>query len=474
MVLTDGDGVILNMNDQAEALVGYRPAEVVGSSIDHLIAARFRARLVDSRTALHRDPERRSVVDGHSSAIVRGDGTEVPVEIGMSMVPGVGDTRQILCSVRDLTARRRVEAQLRSSERRLSEIADVLPSMVCIMDTDQRYRFVNDAYARWHGWERSQVEGRSVSEVIGEVHYLEMKSSFEAALDGTATHFRGTIHGSEGRHLPVDISLVPQYDEGGRVSGCLMVIFDITSEVEGRETDRRHREELAHVARVVTLGELAASIAHELNQPLSAIVANAQAANHLLAKDPPDLAESRAALDDISSDAMRAGEVIASMRQLLRRSETSEESVELRAIVSDVVRLLHSEAIGRGVLLTIEESETDAPVVTGNATQLQQVFLNLIMNAIEAASSTTADDKTVTVVTSRRDEEVQIEIRDTGLGLPAGDPENLFAPFVSGKPEGLGMGLTISRTIVEAHGGSLKAEPSTSVGAVFTVRLPLE
>ena len=474
MVLTDDQGVILHMNEQAEALFEYSPAEVVGSSIDHLIPDRFQDRLVESRAAFERDPERRTLVDGHSSAILRGDGTEVPVEISMSLVRGAGDTRQILCSVRDLTARRRVEAQLRSNERRLREIADVLPAMVCLMDADQRYRFVNDAYAKWHGWEPGQVEGRLVREVIGEPLYFQLRASVEAALDGTPTHFGGTISGSEGKQLPVDMSLVPQHTEGGEVSGCLVVIFDVSSEVVARETDRRHREELAHVARVATLGELAASIAHELNQPLSAIVANAQAADHLLRRDHPDVLESREALKDISSDAMRAGEVIASMRQLLRRGETRADSVKLHDLICDVVHLLRSEAIGRGVVVTVVEPNTDLPAVSGDTIQLKQVFLNLLMNAIEAASPPSVRERTVTVVTSRKGAEAEVEIRDTGLGLPTGDPEELFAPFVSRKQDGLGMGLTISRTIVEAHGGSLAAEPNSPSGAVIRVRLPLE
>lgn len=474
MVLTDAGGAIVNMNDQSESLFGYRLDEVVGSSIDHLVPDRLRQRLPELRAAFARDPERRSLIDGHSFAIVRRDATEVPVELSMSLILGADGSRHILCSVRDLTARRRVEAQLRSSERRLREIANVLPAMVCFVDSDQRFRFVNDAYARWLGWEQRQMEGRLVREVIGEELFAQMRPSMEAALQGAATHFRGDLADRHGMRLPVDVSIVPQHGEFGEVSGYFVVIFDVTDEVSARDADRRHREELAHVSRVATMGELTASIAHELNQPLSAIVANAQASSRLLQGDPPDVDEALEALRDIAADGRRAGEVIASMRQLLRRGEATREPVEILGLLRNVAELLRSEAIARGVILTTDGSDSALPSVPGDPTQLKQVFLNLIMNAIEATARNPTAPREVTAVATLKGREVEVAIRDTGPGLPMIDPEELFAPFVSSRPDGLGMGLTISRTIMESHGGRLWAEPNIPAGASFIVRLPLE
>jgi len=475
MVLTDSDGKILNMNDQAEAMFDYRLADVVGSSIDHLVPDRLRARMPELRAAFDRDPERRSLIDGHSFAVLQQNGTELPVELSMSLVTGLDDSRQILCSVHDLTARRRVEAQLRSSERRLREIANVLPAMVCYVDTDRRFRFVNDAYARFHGWEQRQMEGRLVREVIGEGAYGQMRPSIDAALEGTASHFRGDVTGPTGGRIPVDVSLVPQHDDDGSVSGYFVVIFDVSAEAAAREADRRHRAELAHVARVATMGELAASIAHELNQPLSAIVANAQAATHLLDDRPPDLEEVSEALTDITRDGKRAGEVIASMRQLLRRGEIVEQPVEMLGLIRHVADLLHSEAIGRGVELTMEGSDSALPSVSGDEIQLKQVFLNLLMNSIEATSRAAAGPRVVKVLVTLKGSELEVAVSDTGPGLPPGDPEQLFQPFVSKRSDGLGMGLAISRTIVEAHSGRLWAEESSPTGgAVFKVRLPIE
>jgi PAS domain S-box-containing protein len=475
MVLTDGSGRILDMNDQAEALFGYRLSDVVGSSIDHLMPARLQPRLPELREAFDRDPHRKSLVDGHTFAIERSDGVEIPVELSMSLVAGEDQGRQLLCSVRDLTARRRVEAQLRSSERQLREMANVVPAMVCFLDTDNRYRFVNDAYATWHGWEQRQMEGRLLREVIGEQTYSELEESIAAALAGQPTHFRGQMDDAEGRTVPVEVSLVPRYDEQGDTAGYLVVIFDVTDEVAARDADRRHRAELAHVSRVATLGELTASIAHELNQPLSAIVANARAGRRMLDQLVPDLGELGEVLDDIASSGRRAGDVIAGMRALLRKSDAEEgrkERVDPVVMIGDVIDLLRSEAIGRGVSVSPPTLAPSSAHVQGDAIQLKQVLLNLLMNAIEAASRAPAGSGAVSTEVRMLGSAVEIVVRDSGPGLPTTDPNELFQPFVSRRPGGLGMGLAISRSIVEAHDGQITGETDPGGGARFTVRLP--
>jgi PAS domain S-box-containing protein len=470
MVLTDLAGVIINLNGQAEALLGYSPSDVVGSSMDHLVPDRLRARLPELREAFERDPERRSLVDGHGFAVVDRSGVEIPVELSMSAVLTDLDRPRLLCSFRNMTARLRVEAQLRSSERRLREIANVLPAMVCFVDTQNRYRFVNDAYARLHGQEQQRMEGRLVREVIGESLFAQMRSAIEAALAGRASHFRGeAVDPAEGR-IPVDVSLLPQHDDQGLVSGYFLIIFDVSEEVSAREADRRHLAELAHVTRVATMGELTASLAHELNQPLTSIVSNAGAASDLLSREPPEVVNAQEALKDILDDGNRASEVIASMSQLLRAGETEREVVELLDLVQSVVGLLRSEAAGRGVELEVREAE-GTPTVCANVIELKQVLLNLIVNGMEAASK--RDRPRVLVETRLEAGEVEIAVSDNGPGLPSSGAEELFTPFVSHTPEGLGMGLTISRTIVEAHGGKIWGEEKEPAGAVFRVRLPL-
>ncbi len=473
MVLTDAQGRIQWMNGQAERLFQYDKAEIAGSSIDPMMPPRFQRRFAELRDAFEGDSERRSLIVGRAFAIEQRDGTEIPVEIGTSLVTAQDGGMQFLTSFRDLTPRRRVETQVRAGERRVRQIDSPLPAMVCFVDQDERFRFVNDAYAAWHGWQRHQMEGRRLRELLGESRYSELAPVMSAALGGTATHVRGEVVDPEGNLCPVDMSFVPQFDEHEAVDGFFGVVFDVSSEVRAEQADRMHREELAHVARVATLGELTASIAHELNQPLSAVAANAHAAQRLLDAVPPDLEEAREALKDVASDARRAGEVIASMRQLLQRGKAPQVRIDLRDLVSDVVQLLHSEAVLHGVEIRIDEGPTSEIFIEGDAAQLKQVFLNLIKNAIESTSRLPALPRTVALSVAADEHEACVQVLDNGPGFASDDPEGLFQPFVTRRQDGLGMGLTISRSITEAHGGTVVAENASEGGARFRVRLPV-
>lgn len=471
LVLTNESGNILNLNDQAELLFGYPLSEVAGSSIEHLVPVQLRARLTELRGAFERDPARRTLIDGHGFAVEHRDGTLTSVALSMSLVRAADGGTQIIHSFRDLTAQERARAreQLRPGEVR--RVANVMPALVSAASADHRYRFVNDAYADWLGWERRQIEGRSMREVMGERLFAYLKEPIQEALSGSAAHFRGEIFGPSGDSFPADVSVVPQFDDSGQVHGYYVVIFDVTREVEAGEADRRQRAELAHVGRLATLGELAASLAHELNQPLSAIVANAEAAGRFLAKGEPDVEEARGALRDIASDGRRAGDVIASMRQLLEHGEARRDVLDLGAIVHEVFELLNSEAISRRVRLLHGEAAMEAQV-RGDVIQMKQVLLNLLINAIEAASPAQGPPGSVRVEVNVGPDEVRLTVVDNGPGLGDKDPEELFAPFMSRRSGGLGMGLAISRTIVEAHGGQLTAANAAETGAAFTVRLP--
>ena len=226
MVLTTDGGTILNLNDQAEHLFGYTLAEVEGSSVDHLVPERLRDRLRDHRRAFDRDPARRSLVDGHSFAVRRCDGGEVPVELSVSPVPILGG-RQLLYAVRDLTSRRRIQAQLRPSERRLRGMADAVPAMVCFVDAGQRYRFVNEAYASWAGLDRQEMEGRLVREVLGETLYAGLRPSIEAALAGQDVHLQVDVTREDGVERAVDVTYAPHI-EGDEITGYSVVVLNAT------------------------------------------------------------------------------------------------------------------------------------------------------------------------------------------------------------------------------------------------------
>ncbi|WP_437817665.1 hybrid sensor histidine kinase/response regulator [Sorangium sp. So ce1078] len=231
--------------------------------------------------------------------------------------------------------------------------------------------------------------------------------------------------------------------------------------------------ELAHLNRVSAMSELAGSIAHELNQPLAAILSNAQAAQRLLAQAPPDVAEARAALDDIVADDHRAAKVIERMRAMLRKGELTAVALDLGEVVREVARLLASAALLAGATLRIELAP-GLPRVRGDDIQLQQVLLNLLVNALDAVARRPPEARLV-VVRARpaHGGGVELSVADSGEGVPPADLERIFEPFFTTKAHGLGVGLAISRSIVEAHGGRLWAERGPGEGATFRCALPV-
>jgi signal transduction histidine kinase len=247
----------------------------------------------------------------------------------------------------------------------------------------------------------------------------------------------------------------------------------------GQFIDRKQAEsalhhaqaELAHVARVATLGEMSASIAHEINQPLAAVINNATACLHWLASQ--NLAEARQSAEFVIADGHRAGEIIERIRALARKGPSRRDWVDVNATILEVIALARSEVHGNGVSLRTWLGK-DLPPVRGDRIQLQQVVLNLLINAIEAMSGRSDAPRELSIASIKDDPGiVLVTVRDSGPGLSAGSLERLFDAFYTTKPQGMGMGLAISRSIVEAHGGRLWATPNVPRGAVFQFTLPV-
>jgi C4-dicarboxylate-specific signal transduction histidine kinase len=230
--------------------------------------------------------------------------------------------------------------------------------------------------------------------------------------------------------------------------------------------------ELAHVNRVATMGQLTASIAHEVNQPIAATVTNAQAALRWLNRQPPDLDEVREALAYIAEDGKRAGEVIAGIRELMKKAPPRKDRVEINGAIREVIELTRSEAVKNGISVQTELA-AGLPLIQGDRVQLQQVMLNLIVNAVEATSGVSEGSREL-LITTRKAETggVRVAVRDTGPGLTPAALEHLFEPFYTTKPNGLGLGLSICRSIIEAHGGRLWTSANVPRGAVFQFTLP--
>ena len=267
---------------------------------------------------------------------------------------------------------------------------------------------------------------------------------------------------------------VPRFAPEGTFLGYIGTAIDVTDVKRAELELQLQRREIAHVARISTIGELAASLAHELNQPLTAILSNAQAAQRFLASaDPGGLDEIREILKDIVQDNNRAGEVIRRMRTLIKKEELEYAPLDITAVIRDVVALIHTDASLHNITVSLELN-TVLPSVLGDKAQLQQVILNLMLNAFDAMKDCPAHERQLVVQTALdRTRAVKVTVRDRGTGISGGKLDEIFQPFYTTKHDGLGMGLSISRSIIEAHGGELRAENNSDRGATFYFTVPV-
>jgi len=271
----------------------------------------------------------------------------------------------------------------------------------------------------------------------------------------------------EGRWFEIRIQRLDR-SEGGAVITHLDISGRKRAEIEAR----RNLDEIAHLNRLAAMGELTASVAHEINQPLTAILINAQAARRFLSGKSPDLAEVRECLADIIADDNRAGEVIRRLRALLKKGEFQASVVDLNEVVQDVIRLVGHDALLRNASV-IFEPQADLPSVLGDRIQLYQVALNLIVNGLAAAAEQAPRDRWLLVRTAESNVGIELTVEDSGKGIAENNLCRVFEPFFTTKQEGLGVGLSISRSIVQAHGGRLWAENSAGGGAIFRCFLPV-
>jgi C4-dicarboxylate-specific signal transduction histidine kinase len=255
------------------------------------------------------------------------------------------------------------------------------------------------------------------------------------------------------------------------VEAALVISRDLTEHMVASETLRQAQADLAHVNRVTTMGELTASVAHEVNQPITAAVTNAKTCLRWLSRDHPDVEEARAAAMRIVQDGTRAADIISRIRLLFKKETPQRELVEVNEIIRWMIFLLRTEANRYAISVRTELTE-DLPPITADRVQLQQVLLNLIMNSIDAMKDVDGTRELIIKSGSAEHDQVLVSVSDTGVGLPPQQADQIFNAFYTTKAQGTGMGLSISRSIIESHGGSLWSSNNPSSGATFNIALP--
>lgn len=374
----------------------------------------------------------------------------------------------------DVVKKAALTREIVANEQRWRSLLENVHLVVVGLDGAGRVDYVNPHFLTLTGYSSGEVLGQPFFErFLPDEDQGRGRREFQELLEKQGfPHYESRLLVRTGQELLIRWSVVALRDPVGNAVGALGIGEDLTARQRAQDELEQHRQELAHVSRVSTMGELSASLAHELNQPLTAILSNAQAALRLLATDPPDVGEVREILKDIVEDDNRAGQVIRQMRALVRKEPPAFSPLDLAAVIGDVVLLLQGDASLRNCRVSLDFS-AGLPRVRGDRVQVQQVAVNLLLNAFDAMKECPPAERQLVVRAGRDGASlVKVSVSDHGPGLQGEEPDRIFEPFYTTKADGLGMGLAISRSIVEAHGGRLWAETGKGRGATFCFTLP--
>jgi PAS domain S-box-containing protein len=367
-------------------------------------------------------------------------------------------------------------AWLTATQRRtgaqLQKVFEASPDGVCIVGRDYRFQRVNAVAARIWGMPIEQAIGLPMAEIVDLRGFEQrVKPALDRSFAGEEVSYAAWVEtkGLGRRYLAVTYS--PLRPTSDRVEAVLAIARDLTEHMEAWEALREAQAELARVTRVTMLGEITASIAHEVSQPLAAAVTNGHACRRWLAADPPHIAEAREAADGVVKSGERAGQVVARIRALVRRGTTERNVLDVNEVIREALGFTRAE-LERGSVAIRTKLSDGLPAVLGDRVQLQQVLVNLILNARDAMTEVNGTSAELTVGSRHEASGVLVEVKDCGRGVDAAQAQRIFEAFFSTKPTGLGMGLSVSRSIVAMHGGKIWMTPNDGPGVTMRFTLP--
>ena len=469
----DADGRVLDANDAFLSLIKYNRQELQAGRLrwDVLVAPEYREREKQARDEL--SSGRHPFVMYEKEYLLR-DGRRVPVMVSLSLLPAYPD-RGFGCTI-DLTQQKLALKRSEESQDLIQAVFASLSGYIAVLDRAGTILAVNEA---WVGLVREK-DANPPAAGVG-VNYLDVCQRAVRSGDRSAHRalagIQAVLRGKRQRFV-MDYPCGPRWFEmiveplRRADGGAIVSHIDITDRRQAEIEARKMRLELSHFARVAMMGELTGSLAHELSQPLTAISANAHSARRLLNAPTPDLAEIGEIIDDIVVDNRRASDTIRHVRSLLNKAPPEYQLLDINSVVADVISFINTEALAKNVAVALHLAH-DLPETRGDRIQLQQVVLNLLLNAFDAMKDTPASERFLDVTTARIDKDtLEVSIQDTGTGIPPDMRDKLFRPFFTAKSNGLGLGLPICRSIIEAHGGRIWAT-SLKCGAIFRFTLPI-
>jgi PAS domain S-box-containing protein len=469
----DHEGRITEFNPAAERTFGYRRDEVAGKELAEVI-------IPPTLREQHRQGFARYLATGNARVLgkriemtaIRADGTEFPVELAITRIPLDGPP-SFTGYLRDITKRKQFDEELRRSEAFLAEAQRLtsIGSFSWLVATD-KLLWSEELY-RIFQFDRDKPV---TLELVGiRVHPEDLPVFQEhiarARSDGSDMEFDFRLQLPDRSVRYMHVVARSSGDETGQLE-YIGAVQDVTERRLSEEALGEVRSELAHMTRITSLGALTASIAHEVNQPLSGIITNASTCLRMLDADPPNVDGARQTAQRTIRDGHRASDVITRLRALFSKKDVSMESVDLNEATREVIALSRSE-LQRTQVISRVELDNDLPPVKGDRVQLQQVILNLLLNASDAMSGVDDRPRQLVIITERDEGgQVRLSVQDAGMGFGSQGPDKLFEPFYTTKNGGMGIGLSVSRSIIESHHGRLWATPNDGPGATFSFSIP--
>jgi len=468
ILVADLEGRVLEANDAFLRIVGYDRDDLRSGKVSRteLTPPEWCERIARAREEL----EMTGAVQPFEKEYFRKDGSRVPVLVGYAAFDEKRD--QNVAFVLDLTKRKRAEEALRESERNLRSAIDGIPGFVAVLAPNGHVEALNRQIVEYCGRSLEELKNWGTNETIHPDDLPHVTEVFKRSIAAGITYETETrLRRFDGKYRWFDVRGVPIRDDSGRITRWYFLLTDIEDRTQALARLQQMQSDFAHINRVSTMGELAASLSHEILHPIATARNNARAGIRFLELNPPNLGEAREAFGCVVRDADRARDIVGRMRDHIKKAPPRKERFDLNAAINEVLVLAQSLTHRNGVSVQTRLADGLLPVL-GDRIQLQQVLLNLILNAAEAMGSVEEGARELLISTEQDEVGVLVAVRDTGPGIDLTHLDRVFDAFYTTKSTGTGMGLSICRSIIDAHGGKLWAGANEPRGAVFQFTLP--